>query len=807
MSLESWVWDVRLACREAARRPGFTVLLTATLALGIGVNSAVFALVDAVLLRPLPYRDPSQLVFVWQTLPKLGVPELEATPFDYDVWRTARTLSDVTMIKYDSFTLTGGDEPERVAGARVTASLMPTLGLSPMLGRPFAAAEDLDAVPAVAILGNGLWRRRFGGDPTVVGRMIHVDGEPTTVVGIMASGASLPGSQAGDDGLWLPARMTPGERALDNKHSYTVVARLRTGVGIAQAFAELDAIARRLAAERLSHKDIGVRLVPMAEQTVRAIRPALVVAVGAVALLLVIAAANAATLLLARRSHRRHELAMRAALGATRRRLLSQSIAESFVYASLGAVVGFLLGTWALRGLLPLFAGSLPGSAAVGATARTGLFTAALSFGLVIVFGAAVGVRGMDRLHDALATSRRSTAAPATNRRRTALVVVQVALAVVLLSAGGLLVSSVVRLSAVGPGFDADRVLTFKVGLTGPRYAAAPARVAFVSDLVARLAASVGVQATGVTSLIPFGGMRGANAVEIENRPQGAGEPPIVVDQRHVSPGYFAAMGTPLVTGRVFNAGDNSRAERVTVINRTMASRYFPGANAVNRRVRTTAGFDSNVWFRIVGVVEDVRHISLVRDAVPEMYHPIAQTAVPAFTVAVRAAGNPAALGSVARAAVRAVDADVPISDVRTMAERVAGSFAKTRAAMFLLVATAALAALLSAIAIYGSIWYSVTQRVAEIGIRLALGATSGSIFVRVMRGAVIAAALGGALGAGISSMSGALLGSLLFETRTTDVWIHGAVVAGVIVLAAAASFVPAMRAMRIDPIEALRAD
>jgi len=803
MYWDLWWGDLRFAWKNAVRRPGFTLLVTATLALGIGVNSAVFALLDGVLLRPLPYRDPSRLVFVWQTLPRLNVFEVENSPFDYAAWHEARSLSEVTMISYGSYTLIGGDNPERVRGSRVTASLMPMLGISPAIGRAFTAAEDLDQSSAVAILGEGLWRRRYGADPAILGRSIDVDGSLRTVVGVMPRGAALPGSRA-DDELWLPMRMSPSERVNEIGHNYTVLARLADGVTLAQASAELEGFAVRMAAERSSHQSLGVRLVPVVEQTVHGIRPALVVAAASVALLLLVATANASTLLLARASNRRHELAVRAALGATAGRLRSLAMAEGLVLASLGALSGLILGSWTLRALLPMFDGSLPRSLSIDVDGRAALFTAALAGAIGIVLGAVAAYRPGRRLADALVSSTRSTASPAAARGRSALVVAQIALAVLLLSAAGLLISSVAKLSRVRPGFDPDRVLTFKVALTGPRYASAPARTGFISDLVDRLAATAGVRAAGVTSLIPFSGMRGANGVEIEGRALTNGLA-IVVDQRHVSPGYFQAMRIPLVSGRALTEADDSRTERVTVINRTMAQRYFPNESPLNRRVRTVAGFDSEVWFRIIGVVDDVRHLSLTRDPVPEMYHPIAQTAVPTFTVVMRTTGEPSAMAPSARAVVQDADPNVPIYDVLTMDDRIASSFAQTRATMLLLLATSALAAALAGVAIYGSIWYSVDQRLPEIGIRLALGATRASVFAGILRRAMALALLGVSVGIASSMATGRLLAGMLFDTRATDPPTYGVVVAAVMALTIAASLVPARRAMRVDPMIALR--
>ena len=740
--------DLRLASRNAARRPGFTLLVALTLALGLGVNSAVFALLDAVLLKPLPYRDPSRLVFVWQTLPEHNVFEVEATPFDYAAWHGVNSFSSLALIRRDTFTLAGdGESPERVRGSRVAASLMPLLGITPQLGRGFTADEDTDAAPPVVVLSNGLWRRRFGGDPAVLGRSIRINDVPHTLVGIMPPGASLPGPLAGDDAVWVPVRMTAAEREGATSHNYTVVARLADGVSFERAAAELTAFAARMAAEHPeSHRAIGARLVPLGEQTVRAIRPALLVIGGGVALLLLVACANAATLLIARAASRRREIAVRAALGASRRRLLSQAIAECLVYSTLGGVSGLIVGRWALRGLLPLFAASLPPSLSVDVDARAVLFTAVVTLVLGVVFGCVIACQRPRSLADALSSSAR-TIAGGSGRSRTVLVVAQVTLAVVLLAAAGLMLTSVSKLSRVSPGFNAERVLTFKLALTGSSYASSESRVAFTADLVQRLQATAGIRSAALTSQIPFGGTRGATVVAIEGRPRVAGEPSIIIDQRHITPGYFQTMGVPLLKGRGLTAADDRLAEPVTVINRTMADRYWPNASPIDRRVRASTGFDSDGWVRIVGVVEDVRHVSLSRDGVPEMYRPYAQAAVPTFNVVVRTAGEPSALAPAARAQVLAIDSGLPVYDVRTMEDRIAASFAQTRGTMLLLLVTAALAAALAGVAIYGSIWYSVSQRLPEIGIRLALGATRASVFAGVLRSALRLTCIGAVLG------------------------------------------------------------
>ena len=794
--------DVALAGRNAFRRPGFTLLVVLTLALGIGVNSAVFALLDSVLLRPLPYRDPSRIVFVWQTLPSKNVMELEATPYDLEAWHGLRGVSQLAMVKPDTYTLTGDDNPERVRGSRVTASLMPLLGIAPRIGRAFTPAEDLDGTAPVAILSDRLWRRRFGADERALGRTMQIDGQSRTIVGVMPRGATLPGPLAEDTDLWLPARMSPAERTNEDSHNYRFLARLAPGATLEQASAEVEAFAARMATERPSHRSIGARLVPIGEQTVRAIRPSLLLIAGSVGLLLLVASANTSTLLLARASNRRHELAVRTALGATRGRLLSLAVAESLVFACLGGLAGLFLGGWALRAVLPLFAGSLPADIPIDIDARVAVFTAAISAVLGLLFGVVVALhRPEGGLVDVLKASGR-TISGSSGRARGALVIAQVALAVVLLSAAGLMLNSVVKLSRVRPGFDADHVLTFKVALTGSNYDAAPSRVALASGLLARLGAIPGVRHAAISTVVPFGGGRNANSFTIEGRPRKPGELQIA-DQRHVSPNYFQTMNIPLVSGRRFQDTDDSRAEAVVIINRSLAKQYWPAEDPINRRVRV--GLEPNAWLRIIGIVEDVRHVSLTRDAVTEMYRPIAQTAAPLFTLAIRTEGDPAALTPAARAAVQAIDPNLPIYDVRTMEDRIAGSFAQTRSTMLLLLVTAALAAVLSGVAIYGSIWYSVNQRIPEIGVRLALGASRAAVFGDVLRRAVSLTAIGALIGVAGTLAGGRLIAGLLFDTRATDPATLAAVVAATMALAVVAGIVPARRAMTVDPIIALR--
>jgi putative ABC transport system permease protein len=806
LHLDSWWGDMRFAWRNAAKRPAFTLLVVSTLALGIGAADAVFALVDGVLLRALPYRDPSRLVFVWQTLPKANVFELEATPFDYAAWHRVRSFEALGLISTGSFTLTGGAEPERVRGARVTASLLPLLGIRPQAGRGFTPAEDADGAPPVAILSDGLWRRRFGGEQAVLDRQVAIDGVPHTIVGVMPASTYLPGPLAGDDEIWLPARLSAAERDNAISHNYTVVGRLASDATLAHAAGEMTAVAATIAADHPeSHKGIGVRLVPVAEQTAGPVRPALLVLLGGIALLLVIACANTATLLLARASDRQPELALRIAIGATRGRLLSLALAETLLLSVLGGLAGLAVGDWTLRALLPMFADALPAGAQVDMGARAALVTTGLSvaIGVALAFTVA-GHKPADRLVESLQSASRITGGAPTRRLRGALVTVQIALAVLLLAAGSLMIRSVVRLRHVQPGFSADHLLTFRIALPAEGYRTPDERVRFVDALSARLRGQPGVVSAGVSSRLPFSGSRGANGVAIHGRPAGPGDL-LVVDQREVTPAYFRTMGIRQIRGRDLTARDDVRAEAVTAINRTMAERFWPGGSPLDQQVRVTAGDEASGWLRIVGVVDDVRHSSLAREPVPEMYRPYAQMPLADFSVVIRTMGDPAAIAGAARALVQALDRNLPVYDVRTMDERIARSFAQTRATASLLLATALLAAVLAAVAIYGSIWYAVAQRIPEIGVRLALGATPLSVCRLVIARALMLAALGAALGAALALAVTPLLGTMLFETSAADPLTYLGVIAGLLALTVAASVVPARRAMRVDPMAAMR--
>jgi putative ABC transport system permease protein len=549
-----------------------------------------------------------------------------------------------------------------------------------------------------------------------------------------------------------------------------------------------------------------VRLIPVTEQTVKSVRPTLYVVAGGVLLLLLVAGANATTLLLARAANREHELAVRTALGATRAHLLSLAMTECLVLAVLGGLAGLGLGGWALGAMVPLLGAALPKALAVSIDARVAIVTTGVTCVLGVGFGAIVAAhRSSASLADSIKASARTVAA-ASGRTRSALVVAQVALAVILLSGAGLMLTSVVKLSRVNAGFDPRDLLTFRLALASQNYAAQASRVNLGSSVLQRLATIPGVRSAALISSIPLGGQRNADSVEIEGRPVDPNET-VIIDQRYISPNYFQTMGIPMVSGRIFAPFDDVNAEPVTIVNRAMAARYWPNQNPIDRRVRLSGRSNAQTWFRIVGVVDNVRHISLSREPAAEMYRPFTQTGVGAFSVVVKTAIEPTTTGAAVREAIRSIDPNLPVYDMRTMEDRISGSFAQTRGTMLLLLATALMAAALSGVAIYGSIWYSVSRRIPEIGVRLALGASRASVFVDVLRRAIGLTAIGVTLGVAGAVTSGSLIAGLLFDTRAADPATLAAVAAITMGLAALAGAVPARRATRVDPMTALRSE
>ena len=813
--------DLRYALRTLRQRPGFTAVAVLTLALGIGASSAIFTVANGVLLRPLPYRAPAELVLVrggWNTQPEAHLSVSEY--WDYKERQTA--LRGMGAYAGGSLNLTGSGAPERLEAGFITADLLPVLGVAPAIGRGFAAAEDLPGQPAVVLVSDGLWRRRFGADSGIVGRTVRLDDAPATVIGVMPPGFQLPTHFTGTGAeLWAPLQLDPAYDRTDRDwHFLDAVGRLRPGVPPAEADREAAALMAAMKAEHPGeyHPSFTGLASPLSAAVVAGARPAILVLLGAVALLLVIACANAASLLLARAEARQREMALRAALGAGHRRIVSQLLTESLVLALAGGALGLLLAEWALGALVLAAPPSIPRLDAVAIDLRVLAFTLAVAIGTGLLFGLAPALYAARAdLSGSLGDGGRGTAGGTRQRVRRGLVVGQIALALMLLAGAGLLTRSFLRLQAVDPGFEPRHLLTARVEVSPLRYERNEQVRAFYAELLRRLERIPGVTLAAAARALPMTGQLeiGDWSFLQEGR---FSSPPLPTeytpaDWQVISPAYFRTMGIPVLEGRALEAGDRAGGPQVMVVNRTLARQVWPAGDAVGRRVLLGGGSSDSVYRTIVGVVGDVRHRGLSAEPRPEMYLPHQQ--FPAGTgavsrslyLAIRTSGDPEALATAVRATVAAIDPDVPVVDLQTM-EQALGSWAAERRLTMLVASGFALAALmLGAVGIYGIMAHLVVQRTREIGIRVALGALPREILRLVLRQGALVAGLGitaGMLGALAVTR---LLSGLLFRTAPTDPLTLVGTALLLAAAAAVASAVPALRATRVDPVDALRAD
>ncbi len=799
--------DIRYGIRSLLKQPTFTLISIVTLALGIGANTAIFSVVNAVVLRPLPYKDSDRLAMLWTTKDT----NLEQ-PFSFadynDLRSQAKSFSSLAAASpLWNFTLTGGGEPEPIQGLYVSASLFELLKVAPERGRAFTADEDRTGGPPVAIIGHALWERRFGGDPDVVGKPLSIGGVTATVVGIMPAQFQFLDPAAE---LWVPLSQNQFASSARQVRLLSVVGRLNDGVPASEASAELSSIARRLEGEYPdSNSGVSARLVPLHDQVTGKVRPALLLLFGAVGLVLLIACANIVNLMLVRSAARKREIAVRAALGAGRLRLLRQLLTESITLSLLGGTAGVLLGSWGVNALLALNPIPIPSYNQITVDLTVLGFTFIASVVTGIVFGLAPAWQTLRfDLHSALKEGGRGAIAEAGQRRLSSLLVIaEMAMAVVLLIGAGLLLRSFAHLLDVQPGFTTENLLTMQIGLPNAAYQQPEKRVAFMQQLEANLKAAPEVSSVGFVTRLPL--MSTLNNITtflaIEGRQIPPGERP-EIDFRRASTGYFQAMGIPLLSGRLVTEQDVINNSHSVVINEAMAKRFWPGEDPVGKRISTAVSTgQQTVWQTIVGVVGNVRHLGLDIEPRPEIYYH--SNTVPPFgpVVVIRTASDPERLISIARAKVRELDRDVPISNVNTMEQLVAQSVAQRRFGMFLLGAFAMLALLLAAIGIYGVVSYSVTQRTQEIGVRMALGASTTDVLKMVLRNGMSLALIGVALGlAGAFGLT-RLMSRLLFAVTPTDVTTFALVSFGLIAVAFLACYLPARRAMKVDPLEALR--
>jgi putative ABC transport system permease protein len=800
--------DLRYALRMLIKSPGFSAIAILTLGLAIGANSAIFSVVNAVLLRPLPYPHSEQLVRVFGSQPQL---ELAPTsPANFLEWKEQNEVFErIATYTGQGFNLTGGDKPERVIGARVSADLFQLLAVQPRLGRAFTDEEDQAGHGQVVILSHEFWQSRFGGDPHTLRQAITLNEQSYTVVGIMPPGFAFPDTRTQ---VWTPVAFNPAERATRDTNFIEVIARLKPGVSIEQARLHMTALAQRQA-ERYpeTNTGIGVKIVSLHEQTVGDVRAMLVVLLGAVGFVLLIACANVANLLLARAAGRQKEMAIRGALGASRVRVVRLLLTESVVLAVWGGALGLLLASWSLDLLISLKPANLPRLAEIGINRTVFIFTLAISVVTGIVFGLVPAFQASKPdLNEGLKESGRgATGSPGRHRVRAALVVSEVALSLVLLVGAGLMIRSFARLLAVDPGFKADHVLTAFVSLPVSKYPKREEQAAFFERLIERLRNLPGVSSTGVITDIPlFGGS--STGVEIDGRPAPLPGQRPMTDYCMISPDYFTAMGVALIKGRAFSHYDTEDAPAVVIINQTMAARFFPGENPIGKRI----GLSGNPrdWREIVGVAGDVRNYGVDAEVKPGVYVPFFQNApgylagvASAMNVMVRSTSAPSALTAALLEQVQALDKDQPVSEIRTMEWYLSESMAQRRFNMLLLGVFGALALVLAAVGIYGVIAYTVTQRTHEMGIRIALGARGGDILKLIFASAMLTTVSGIVLGLAAALALTRLLGSLLYQVTATDPFVYASITLLLLVVAIIATYIPARRAMKVNPITALR--
>ncbi len=802
------VQDLRFAVRTLFRNPGFTAVAVVALALGIGANTAIFTLIRTVLLKPLPYPESSRVMSLNETFLPAGVGTV-STP-NYLDWRAQnRSFEHLAAYHPDNRNLQGVDNPERIPSVAATANLFAALKAQAMLGRTFLAGEDQTSAPDVAVLAESLWKRRFASDPGIVGKTITLDGERHTVIGVMASSFRFPPSAAIPAELWVPLKFTRDQEEKRGSHWMWVVGRLKPGVSVDAARADMNAIANQLE-KQFPKEQTGRRVLlrPLHETVARGVRPALLVLMAAVALVLLIACANVANLLLARAAVREREVAIRSALGASRKRLVRQFLTESVLLSIAGGLLGAVLAKWGVDALLILADGSIPRQAEVGFDALVFTFLLGVCVLTGVLFGLVPAFQSSrSDLNERLKEGGAKGAVGAVRGWfRSSLVVAEIALSCVLLIAAGLLMKAFLRLQSTPSGLNAQSVLTFRVAPPQKKFSTVPLYEGFFKQTLERIREIPGVRAAGAIQLLPIQSWGWNGDFGIEGRPPDAPGREPFAEYRFITPGYFQAMGIPIVRGRDITDSDKSpKGNQVVLVNESLAKLYFPGQDAIGKHIG-----DPEDWATIVGVVGDVKQSGLDQPVHAEMYIPLAE--VPDFgkawtemAVVVEAGMEPTALTSAVRAAVRSVAPDQPIFGVKTMEKVISDSLSSQRLYLVLIGLFAAIAVTLACAGVYGVLSYLVAQRTREFGVRMALGAASRDVMRSVLKDSALLGGAGVAVGlAGAFGVS-RVLQQFLYEVKPRDPIVYAIVAAVILAVVVAASLVPARRAMKVDPMVALR--
>ena len=800
--------DIRHGLRTLLRQPAFTVVAVITLALGIGANTAIFSLVNAVLLRALPFQNPEQLVSVGKAADAGGLPGLAG--FQYLAWKDRSTSFDgIAAYTTNNFNLIGNGEPERISCAQVTASLFPTLGVPPLVGRTFVPEEDRPGQHQVAVVSEGFWQRRYGRDASLVGNSIQLNDKRYTVIGIMPSSFRYPG----DFEIWLPLALDPVKETQGDFLSLVeVMGRLKTGVMAQQAQTELNLLSQQAASERKDKVTVArLEILPLHQQLVVGVRLTLLVLWGAVGLVMLLTCANVANLVLARTVSRQREMAIRAAVGGRRWQLIRQLLVESLVLGITGGALGLLLAIWGVSAIASLvpegFASSVHNLNAIALDWRVFGFTLALSLLMALVFGIFPALSGSrpDLLKMLRESSTRNLMSLGLRSTRGWLVVTEVAVALILLLGAGLLVKSFRQLTAIDLGFNRENVLMARLNLPRSVYRSEPQTAAFYGQLLERLKALPGVESIGAINHTPLSGFGMIVFTGIEGQPPPDREKDLPFGVGAVSPDYFRTLQIPLISGRVYDERDRADSAKVAIVNQAFAQRYFPAGDVLGKRVGF--GCEDGLCTTIVGVVGNVKQESITAGASPEIYVPFSQMPMNSMTLFIRTSGKPTDLAPALRSEVFAIDRNQPVYNMKTLDQRVGETIAVSRSLMLLFSGFALIALVLAAVGIYGIVSYAVSQRTREIGIRMALGARSVDVLRLVVKNGITLVVAGIVIGVTGALVLTRFLTTMLFGVTPTDTRTFVVVSLALAAIAIVACLVPARRATRVDPLEALRCE
>jgi predicted permease len=812
------IWrDLRYGLHMLVKTPGFTAVAVLTLALGIGANTAIFSIVNSLLLHPLPYSNSDRLAIIWTHSPGANVDQDWPSPGQYQAIKSQTTVfEDIAIIRGNSLNAGGINNPERVNAIMASANLFSILGVKPALGRLFVPQEDTPEQPQTVVLSYAFWQREFGGAEDVLTKSLFLNGEKYAIVGVLPADFSLnyevvpTVASIPQPDLFLPLPLSAKEMQSQGDENYNLLAQLKRGATIAQAQSELNLIPGRLTQQfpdrYPASRRFSLTVKPLLEQVVGDIRRALLVLLGAVACVLLIACANVANLLLTRATAREREIAIRTALGAGRLRLIRQLLTESVLLSAIGGGFGLLLAYWMLAVLRRLSPGNIPRLPSIHIDGRVLVFTTAIALGTGILFGMAPALRsGQLNLGETLKEGARNLVSGRHQRLRNALVIAELAISLTLLIGAGLLIRSFIQVKKVNPGFSAENVLAMRLAVAGSNIKREN-RASFYQELLERVRHLPGVESAGGAAILPLSGSIGWGGITIEGYEAASGQGVIQADQRTASPGYFETMRIPLLKGRFFDEHDNKDGPKTLIIDEKMARSYWPNGDPIGKRIKLGGANDPDEpWRTIVGVVGNVRQYDLETESRVALYLPLAQEPSGALYLAARTNVAPLSVAPAITGTIHSLDQNIPIFELKTMDQRLSESLARRRFAMLSLSLFAGIALLLAAVGIYGVMSYSVAQRTSELGIRLALGALPRDVLQLVLKRGFALALAGVVFGLFFSVVITRLLSSLLFGVGATDVLTFAALSLLLVLVALVACYIPARRATKVDPLVALR--